>query len=290
MRILNNKKALAVFIVPALLLYTLILFVPMAQSLYYSLLDWNGIGKPTFIGLQNFIKLFHDRVFLIAARNNLLYILQVVSMQLICGFFVAVLLLYLKRGRGFIQTVYYIPSVITVIAIAQLFRSFYSIEPIGLFNKIRMLFGAEPIAFLSNFDTVLPAVAAVEGWQYIGIYMLIFYAALSSIPRDIEEAARIDGATELQLLLRIRIPQIKNVIGLSFILSFVGALRGFAAPMSLTRGGPNNQSEILATYMFKKAFTSQMLGYGSAIALIIAALSCVCVILISRYADEEERS
>lgn len=290
MRILNNKKALAVFIVPALLLYTLILFVPMAQSLYYSLLDWNGIGKSTFIGLQNFIKLFHDRVFLIAARNNLLYILQVVSMQLICGFFVAVLLLYLKRGRGFIQTVYYIPSVITVIAIAQLFRSFYSIEPVGLFNKIRMLFGAEPIAFLSNFDTVLPAVAAVEGWQYIGIYMLIFYAALSSIPRDIEEAARIDGATELQLLLRIRIPQIKNVIGLSFILSFVGALRGFAAPMSLTRGGPNNQSEILATYMFKKAFTSQMLGYGSAIALIIAALSCVCVILISRYADEEERS
>ena len=290
MRILNNKKALAVFIVPALLLYTLILFVPMAQSLYYSLLDWNGIGKPTFIGLQNFIKLFHDRVFLIAARNNLLYILQVVSMQLICGFFVAVLLLYLKRGRGFIQTVYYIPSVITVIAIAQLFRSFYSIEPVGLFNKIRMLFGAEPIAFLSNFDSVLPAVAAVEGWQYIGIYMLIFYAALSSIPRDIEEAARIDGATELQLLLRIRIPQIKNVIGLSFILSFVGALRGFAAPMSLTRGGPNNQSEILATYMFKKAFTSQMLGYGSAIALIIAALSCVCVIFISRYADEEERS
>ena len=290
MRILNNKKALAVFIVPALLLYTLILFVPMAQSLYYSLLDWNGIGKPTFIGFQNFIKLFHDRVFLIAARNNLLYILQVVSMQLICGFFVAVLLLYLKRGRGFIQTVYYIPSVITVIAIAQLFRSFYSIEPVGLFNKIRMLFGAEPIAFLSNFDSVLPAVAAVEGWQYIGIYMLIFYAALSSIPRDIEEAARIDGATELQLLLRIRIPQIKNVIGLSFILSFVGALRGFAAPMSLTRGGPNNQSEILATYMFKKAFTSQMLGYGSAIALIIAALSCVCVILISRYADEEERS
>lgn len=278
------------FVVPALLLYTLILFVPMAQSLYYSLLDWNGIGKPTFIGFQNFIKLFHDRVFLIAARNNLLYILQVVSMQLICGFFVAVLLLYLKRGRGFIQTVYYIPSVITVIAIAQLFRSFYSIEPVGLFNKIRMLFGAEPIAFLSNFDTVLPAVAAVEGWQYIGIYMLIFYAALSSIPRDIEEAARIDGATELQLLLRIRIPQIKNVIGLSFILSFVGALRGFAAPMSLTRGGPNNQSEILATYMFKKAFTSQMLGYGSAIALIIAALSCVCVILISRYADEEERS
>ena len=290
MRILNNKKALAVFIVPALLLYTLILFVPMAQSLYYSLLDWNGIGKPTFIGLQNFIKLFHDRVFLIAARNNLLYILQVVLMQLICGFFVAVLLLYLKRGRGFIQTVYYIPSVITVIAIAQLFRSFYSIEPVGLFNKIRILFGAEPIAFLSKFDTVLPAVAAVEGWQYIGIYMLIFYAALSSIPRDIEEAARIDGATELQLLLRIRIPQIKNVIGLSFILSFVGALRGFAAPMSLTRGGPNNQSEILATYMFKKAFTSQMLGYGSAIALIIAALSCVCVILISRYADEEERS
>lgn len=288
MKILRSKRAIAVFVLPALLVYLLMVFVPIAQSLYYSLLDWNGIGEGEFIGLSNFRQLLGDRVFRIALGNNLLYILIVMAMQLLMGFAVALLLTYMKRGRGFVQTVYYIPSVITVIAIAQLFRSFYSVEPLGLFNIIRGWFGAAPLAFLSEFDTVLPAVAAVEGWQYIGIYMLIFYSALTSISPDIEEAARIDGATETQLLLRIKIPSITNVIGLSLILSLVGALRGFAAPMNLTRGGPNNQSEILATFMYKKAFTSRMLGYGSAIAVVIVIISLVGVLLINRFTGKEE--
>lgn len=288
MKILRDKKALAVFVLPASLVYIVIVFVPIVQSLYYSMLDWNGISSPDFVGFANFSKLFDDRVFRIALRNNLIYVLIVVSMQMVIGFIVALLLTYLKRGRGFIQTVYYIPSVVTVIAIAQLFRCFYSVEPLGLFNQIRMLFGAEPIAFLSDFSTVLPAVSAVEGWQYIGIYMLIFYSALAAISPDIEEAARIDGATETQLLLRIKIPSITNIIGLSLILSLVGALRGFAAPMNLTRGGPNNQSEILATYMYKKAFTSRMLGYGSAIALVIVGLGLIGVLLINRFTANEE--
>ena len=203
------------------------------------------------------------------------------------GFTIAVLLTYLKKGRGFIQTVYYIPSVITVIAISQLFTGFYSYEPMGLFNIFRKLLGLKPIAFLSEYKTVLWAVASVEGWQYIGIYMIIFYSALVSVSPDILEAARIDGASELQILFNIRIPAISNVIMLSCILSLVGALRGFAAPMNMTKGGPNHRSEILATYMYKKAFTSRDYGYGSAIAVVIVILSIIGVLLISKYMDNE---
>lgn len=288
MKILRDKKAVLFFVLPAALIYTAIVVVPILQSLYYSTLDWNGIKPAKFIGLKNFQMLFSDRVFLIALKNNLIYILIVVSMQIGIGFLVALMLTYLKRGRSFIQTVYYLPSVITVIAIAQLFRCFYSTEPLGLFNKIRLFFGAEPIAFLSDFGTVLPAVSIVEGWQYIGIYMLIFYAALTSISPDIEEAARIDGANELHLLWKIKLPSIANVIGLSFILSLVGALRGFAAPMNLTKGGPNNRSEILATFMYKKAFGSRELGYGSAIAVVIVIISLVGVLLINRFTSKNE--
>ena len=287
MKILRDKKAIAVFLLPAFIVYSVIVMVPILVSIYYSCLDWNGIGKKTFVGFNNYIKLFGDSVFRQAFGNNIIYIVIVMVLQLGFGFSIAVLLTYLKKGRGFIQTVYYIPSVITVIAISQLFTGFYSYEPLGLFNIFRKMLGMEPVAFLSEYKTVLWAVASVEGWQYIGIYMIIFYSALVSVSPDILEAARIDGATELQILVKIRIPAIANVIMLSCILSLVGALRGFAAPMNMTKGGPNHRSEILATYMYKKAFTSRDYGYGSAIAVIIVILSIIGVLLISKYMDGE---
>ena len=287
MKILRDKKAIAVFLLPAFIVYSVIVMVPILVSIYYSCLDWNGIGKKTFVGFNKYIKLFGDSVFRQAFGNNIIYIVIVMVLQLGFGFIIAVLLTYLKKGRGFIQTVYYIPSVITVIAISQLFTGFYSYEPLGLFNIFRKMLGMEPIAFLSEYKTVLWAVASVEGWQYIGIYMIIFYSALVSVSPDILEAARIDGATELQILVKIRIPAIANVIMLSCILSLVGALRGFAAPMNMTKGGPNHRSEILATYMYKKAFTSRDYGYGSTIAVIIVILSIIGVLLISKYMDGE---
>lgn len=288
MKVLRDKKAIAFFLLPAFIVYTILVMIPIAVSVYYSLIEWNGLGAKKFVGISNFTKLFGDPVFLRAFGNNLVYIVIVMTLQLGFGFIIAVLLTYLKKGRGFIQTVYYIPSVITVIAIAQLFTCFYSYEPLGLFNIFRQLFGLEPLAFLSEYKMALPAVASVEGWQYIGIYMIIFYSALSSVSPDILEAARIDGATELQLLFKVRIPAIANVIMLACILSLVGALRGFAAPMNMTKGGPNHRSEILATYMYKKAFTSRDYGYGSAIAVVIVILSIIGVLLISRYMDKEE--
>lgn len=288
MKVLRDKKAIALFLSPALLVYSVLVMIPIALTFYYSVLDWDGLGEKRWIGFGNFAKLMRDAVFVRALGNNLVYILIVMLMQLGIGFLIALLLTYLKKGRGFIQTVYYIPSVITVIAVAQLFTSFYSYEPIGLFNIFRKLFGLAPIAFLSEYRTVLPAVASVEGWQYIGIYMLIFYSALVSVSPDIIEAARIDGASETQLLFKVRIPSITNVILLSGILSLVGALRGFAAPMNMTKGGPNHRSEILATYMYKKAFTSRDYGYGSALAVVIVILSIVAVLLISRYMEREE--
>ena len=266
MKILRDKKAIAVFLLPAFIVYSVIVMVPILVSIYYSCLDWNGIGKKSFVGFNNYIKLFGDSVFRQAFGNNIIYIVIVMVLQLGFGFSIAVLLTYLKKGRGFIQTVYYIPSVITVIAISQLFTGFYSYEPLGLFNIFRKMLGMEPVAFLSEYKTVLWAVASVEGWQYIGIYMIIFYSALVSVSPDILEAARIDGATELQILVKIRIPAIANVI---------------------TKGGPNHRSEILATYMYKKAFTSRDYGYGSAIAVIIVILSIIGVLLISKYMDGE---
>lgn len=282
MKVLRDKKAVLVFLLPALLLYTVIVFLPIAESAYYSFYNWNGVSAMEFIGLGNYRHLIQDRVFRQAFGNNLKYILYVVTVQVAIGLIMAILLTYVRRFRELIRTLYYIPSVITVVAIAQLFRSFYSYSPTGLINMLLIWLNVEPVPFLSDYSTALFSVSMVEGWQFTGVYMMIFFAALISIPSDIEESGRIDGANERQLFLHIKLPYILNVIGLALILSLVGALRGFAAPMLLTRGGPGNQTEILATYMYKKAFLSAQLGYGSTIAVIIALLSFAGVLMVNR--------
>jgi raffinose/stachyose/melibiose transport system permease protein len=282
MNTLNKKSAVILFAAPAVILYTGIVILPIIFSAYLSLTEWSGLGDIKFVGLDNFKALFQDDILITALKNNIIYILIVVGMQMIIGFIVAVLLTYIKKLRGFIQTVYFIPSTMSVIAIAQLFNCFYSVTPLGLFNKILSVFGIGPITFLSEFDKVLPAVSVVEGWQYIGIYMIIFYSALVSISPDVVEAASIDGASRLQLLFRIKIPMIKNVIAMSFILSGVGALKGFAVSYNLTSGGPSHKSELLSTYMYKIAFTNRELGYGSAIAIVIMILSLIFILCINK--------
>lgn len=282
MNTLNKKSAVLFFAAPAVIIYTAIVICPIIFSLYLSLTEWSGLGDIKFIGMDNFKALFQDDILVTAFKNNIVYILIVVGMQMVIGFIVAVLLTYIKKFRGFIQTVYFIPSTMSVIAIAQLFNCFYSVTPLGLFNKILSVFGVEPVTFLSDFDKVLPAVSIVEGWQYIGIYMIIFYSALVSISPDVVEAASIDGANRLQLLFRIKIPMIKNVIAMGFILSGVGALKGFAVSYNLTSGGPSHKSELLSTYMYKIAFTNRELGYGSAIAIIIMILSLIFILCINK--------
>jgi raffinose/stachyose/melibiose transport system permease protein len=117
MKTLRDKKAILIFLLPALLIYTWIVFVPIIQSVYYSLIDWNGLGSKEFVGLTNYAMLIKDKVFIQALTNNLRYIAYVVSIQIVLGIVAAILLTYLKKGRGFVQTVYFIPSVVTVVAI-----------------------------------------------------------------------------------------------------------------------------------------------------------------------------
>ena len=282
MTTLSKRGPAIAFLVPALVIYTAIVVVPIVQAAYLSLTEWNGVSPMKFVGVANYVDIFRDGVFLKSLLNNVVYILVVMSTQIVVGLVVAIMVSYLGASRDLVRTLYFIPAVITVVAIAQLFRSIYSYEPTGLLNKLLLALGAKPIPWLSNYTTALPAVSFVEGWQFIGIYLIIFYSALIAVPTDIVEAAQMDGAVDLKLLFYVKLPYIRNVIGLSLILSLVGALRGFAVPLLLTRGGPGSQTEILATYMYKKAFQSIKLGYGSAVAVVIAVISFVGVILIQR--------
>ncbi|MGW9528581.1 carbohydrate ABC transporter permease [Paenibacillus terrae] len=280
MNVLKDKKAWFIFITPALLFYLGTVFVPIIQSLNYGFQDWNGIKDARYIGLGNYIKMFKDPYFWNSVQNNLVYVVIVVLMQVFIGLFFALLLSYIKKGAGIFRTLYYLPAVVVTVAIAQMFRNFYSLQPLGLLNMFLDWIGLGHLqsAWLSNPHTALIAVSIPEGWRFTGMYMVIFYAALIAIPKEIEEAATIDGVNGWQLIRYIKLPSIKHVLSLALIMCTTGALRGFDIPYII--GVPGSTTELVTTYMYKRAFSTNQYGYGSSIAVFIVIESLLAVLLI----------
>ena len=195
---------------------------------------------------------------------------------------VAGLLTALPRARELVKTLYLLPAVISTVAIAFLFVRIYSLEPVGLLNQLLAWVGLDGLqtAWLSNVQTVLAAVSVPEGWRFTGLYMLIIYAALIAVPKELEEAARLDGASWWQTFWRIRFPYIRPVWITTTVMATTFALRGFDIPYLLTNGGPGQASELLTTYMYKTAFVHTDYGYASAISVFIVVECLVAVGLI----------
>ena len=292
MGVIRSRIAFLAFLLPGLLFYIFAVFYPIEESIRLSFMEWGGIGEKTFVGLNNYIQMFHDKVFYTAFLNNLIYLVIVVAMQLGIGLLFAVMLTYMTKHVTLIKTLYYVPCIVTTVAIGQLFRSMYSTEPMGLINQFLQAIGLENLvtSWLANVSTALAAVSIPEGWRFTGMYMVIFYAALVSLDPSVYEAAKVDGATEFQIFFRIKLPLIKDIILLTLTMCLTGALRGFDIPYLLTNGGPGNASELMSTYMYKKAFSSNQYGYGSALAVFIIVESILVVFILRKiFMTEEEK-
>ena len=292
MGVIRNKKAFFAFLLPGLLFYIFTVFYPIVESIRLSFMEWGGIGDKVFVSLDNYVKMFHDPVFYTAFINNLIYLLIVVGMQLSIGLFFAILLTYMTKYVTLVKTLYYVPCIITTVAITQLFRSMYSVEPMGLLNQFleAVGLGGMVTSWLADVGTVLAAVSIPEGWRFTGMYMVIFYAALVSLDPSVYEAAKVDGASEMQILFKIKLPLIKDIILLTLTMCLTGALRGFDIPFLLTSGGPGNASELMSTYMYKKAFSSNQYGYGSALAVFIIIESILVVYTLRKlFTSKEEK-
>lgn len=276
----RSLLSVIVFLVPPLLLYGVAVLLPIIQSLFLSVFRWDGITDMVFVGLDNYIKMLtRDDVFWTAFGNALGYLAICLVLQLGGALVVASLLTALPRAREVVKTLYLLPAIISTVAIAFLFQRIYSLEPAGLVNQVLAWAGLENLqtAWLSDVQTVLSAVSIPEGWRFTGLYMLIIYAALVAVPRELEEAARLDGASWWQVFWRIRFPYIRPVWITTTIMATTFALRGFDIPYLLTNGGPGQASELLTTYMYKTAFVHTDYGYASAISVFIVVECLVAV-------------
>jgi len=274
-------KDLCFFLAPALLLYTVFVLAPVAKSIQNSFLYWSSpLLEPEFCGLQNFRNLFSDPVFWLALRNNILLLVGSLLVQLPISLGIALLLHYPTWGRSFFRTAFFTPMIIPTAAIAVLWQYLYEPQN-GVCTALVRLFKPDfTYAWLATPGTSLLWIFVTICWQYIGFHTVLFMAGLSTIPEELSEAARLDGASELQICRRIILPCLKPTLAVSATLSIIGSLKYFDLVYLMGSGLPETSREVLATYVYRLAFDENQgrYGYGSAVAVLLFLLALLIVI------------
>ena len=276
-RRLQDNLVIGLFLLPALILFVLFVIYPIFNSLYYSTFNWNGLGPAVkFVGLQNFKDILGDQVFLKAVGNVLLIIVFSLALQLPLALALAVLVGRDLPGRSLFRTIFFMPYVLAEVNVAIMFLLLYNPDPSrGLLDSIVVLLGGKPIGWLSDPNIVLLSVFFALTWKFFGFHMLLYLAGLQNIPLELEEAARIDGANSFQSFFHITLPLLGSTIRTSVYLSVLGSIQQFILVWIMTKGGPVNASEVLATYMYRFGFVRFQLGYTSAVALYMFLLCLV---------------
>ncbi len=286
-KVMSNKKIIALYVLPALLVIMAVVYIPIILTAYYGLNEWNGIGAMTFIGLDNYQALLSDGKFWDSAWHSLL--LAVFSAaSLIIYLAVAMVLASKIKGANLFRKIYLIPMLLSSVAIAQLWLRIYH-PTNGIVNSFLESIGiTNPPAWLAEPSLVLFALFIPILWQYAGFYILINYAALKNIPASLVEAAKIDGATSLQIAFRIKLPLIMEVIKVTIVLAVVGSLKYFDLIFVMTDGGPNGASEVMASYMYHTAFRAYDFGYGSAIGFFLLVICLIVTWVIRKLTASKE--
>ncbi|MFB9723737.1 carbohydrate ABC transporter permease [Planobispora longispora] len=285
-RRLRGLATIALFLLPALVLYGLLVLAPIAIAAYTSLFRWNGLGgRPEdFIGFDNFTRLFASDVFHGDLRNGLIIIVLSLTIQLPLALGLALLLNQRMRGRAVYRLMFFAPYVLSEVITGVLFSLILSPEA-GLANQILRAVGLEELerAWLADPSTVLPALFLVMTWKYFGFYMILFLAGRQSIPRELGEAAAIDGATPWKQFRYVTLPLLGPTVRIAAFLSIIGTIQLFDLVWVLTAGGPDHASETMAVTMFQFGFKRTQIGYASAISVVMFVLSMIFALAYLRF-------
>lgn len=282
-RVFRDKRAIAIFVLPALIVFASVVVLPIVFSGYYSLLEWNGAGQGTFIGLANYVEMF--------TNSSTYFVKGIINSAILAGLSVFVqvplalgLALLISRGvkfEGFFRNVYFIPVIISTTVIGQLWMKIYHPNN-GMLNLLLQSMGLEALKrnWLADPQISLGAVFFVLIWQYLGYHMLLLYSAIKAVPTSLYEAAEIDGCSKSQLSRYISIPLVMPMIKVCVTFALIGSLKTFDLIYVLTKGGPIHATEVPTTLMFSNIFLNYRYGLGSSMAIFIlleCLLFTVCV-------------
>ena len=274
----------ALFVLPALAVYGLFVLLPILQAGFYSLFKWNGLKPLTdFVGLANYERALNDPVFLGAVWHNVLIVLLSLFVQIPFALLLALTLNREFPGRTVLRLLFFAPYVIAEVIAGLVFQ--LMLTPDGLVDKTMEAAGLGGLVqlWLADPSIVMLVLFVLISWKYFGFHMIIMLAGLQDIPKEVEEAALVDGATRNQTIRHVTLPLLGPTIRVSVFLSIIGALQLFDLVWATTKGGPINASNTMATYMIDHGVRRNQLGYGSATAVILFLIAFVVALLYQRF-------
>lgn len=273
------------FILPAFLISFTFIIVPLITSLTYSFTDYNLVSK-SFVGLENYKMLLDDTAFKRALINTIVYTFFVVAINAILGLIVATFLneKWLKGSKVF-RTVIYTPYTVSVVAASMIWLYLY--DPNGLLNTILSALGIKQQLWLDNPDLALPCLIVVAVWQGMGYCMVMYLAGYQSIPTYLYDAARIDGASKIQMFFKISIPMLAPTTYLTLIMTIMSSFQVFGQVYNMTGGGPAYRTTTLVHQIYMQAFVGWRMGYASAISVVLLVISMTITLLLFRYGNRD---
>lgn len=282
-----------VFLIPGLLIYFVWTIYPLAYQLYISFFDWNIMPgqESVFVGLANYQEAFADKTFWLAMKNTAGYAIVTVTGQMIVGMALAVLVNRVIIGKRFFRAAYYLPVVTSWVVVSFLFMYLFSPGEAGLMNAVFVRLGIleKPISWMANADTAWVVIYSLGIWKGMGWAMVIFLAALQSIPLELYEAAAIDGANEWQRFTQLTLPLIRRTTLFVFVALMIGGFQVFISVLLITGGGPLHRTEVALTYMFDEAFGKLNFGYGAALSYILAAVIVLVSVIQTRLFNRRDQ-
>lgn len=286
----KDKKTIFLLVFPGLIVFLYAVFFPIVLSGYFGMTEWSGLGKPVFIGLENFKNLiFNDITFRMSLRNSLFLGLALIFIQhpLCLGAAVMIDKIGGKLEKVF-RAIFFIPCVISVVVTSKMWVGIYDSQ-YGLLNKIldMLHLGFLKQEWLANPKLVLGSLFVIIMWQGFGWGMLIYYAGIKGISEDVYEAAKIDGAGAFELFKSITFPLLKPVVKINLTLAMISAFKQMEVIYLTTNGGPGNASQFIANYLYIKAFNSYQYGYGNAISILFVIVCILVTVIINKIVRKE---
>lgn len=287
----SNKKAIFLFVAPALILFLILVFYPLCQVVVKSFYNWNGLGTGTFIGIDNYIRLFDDTTFHTSLKNGLIFAAFITVFQIVIATVLAIAVSSLKiKGKNFFRIVYFIPVVLSITIVCQLWLSVLNAE-YGLLNQFFELIGLDYSQnWLEDRDKAIWIIAFVNAWQYMGYHFALLLAGIKSIPTSYYEAAQIDGASTFQAHKKVTLPLLSETYKFCLIMSITGGLNAFTNMYIMTNGGPGTSTYTLTYMMYSSSFRAYEYGYGMSAATFLVIECLIATLVINKLVAKDEIS